>query len=904
MRRCASVLSLFVLGLSSILPPSAYSQTGSLYGTLHDAESGEELLGANVLIVGTTIGAVTDVEGKYLIRNVPPGTYHVRFSYVGYAAKMVEGVEVKPGGAVKLDVNLSVETVNQEEVVVTAERLISTEAAVLADRKRSGAIGDGISAEQVRRTPDATSGDALKRVTGLSIVDNKFLFIRGVTDRYNATTLDGASVASTEAGRKSFSFDLLPAGLLENTTVVKSATPEMPGDFTGGLVQMSTLEFPDRGVLKLSLSTSHNSMTSGREVGRSSGGGTDWLGRDDGGRAFPGDKSDGTQFAQSLPNTWAPSRRRAPLPLGLTLSGGDRVVFGADDAPQSQLGFIAALTYRSGLQRNERTINDIDQDRYSTGTRDDYSVLWGALANVSYKFSGTDKISFKNSFNQSAEDQITLFRQDDRSNTLENRVTMQSWSQRSIYTAHVQGTHAFPGFAALSLDWRLGLSSSARRDPDRKEVVYYRPLDDPTLPFTVGYNKRSWARLDDRTLSGGVDGAVPFLGGTAKVGAHMERRTSSYGIRYFRGTPDYIGGIPTAMTQLPLESIYAPENFGPGKFLFGEISQPTDNYDGEQWLTAGFLMMDVPLEIAALQFRIVGGARLESFRQDVTIPRPGTPEAPNRLDVTDVLPSLNLTWKMTDALNLRLAYAHSVNRPDFRERAATVYEDFLLNELVAGNPDLARAYARNYDARLEYFPGPGEVIAVSYFTKVITGAIEEQLLFSGTRTRVYFNSERAKNSGWEIELRTSLRALGGYWSNVSIGGNYTRIDSRVDFLQTVGNSSDTRFLAATRPMQGQSPSLINLALYVTDPSLGTSVSLLYNRVGRRLQTVGFLASDIYEEPRDLVDVTLTQPLAAGWDAKVSVRNLTAKDRVLTRDGLEYDRTASGRTVAVQMTYAF
>jgi TonB-dependent receptor len=384
----------------------------------------------------------------------------------------------------------------------------------------------------------------------------------------------------------------------------------------------------------------------------------------------------------------------------------------------------------------------------------------------------------------------------------------------------------------------------------------------------------------------------------------MERRTSSYGIRYFRGTPDYIGGIPTAMTQLPLESIYAPENFGPGKFLFGEISQPTDNYDGEQWLTAGFLMMDVPLEIAALQFRIVGGARLESFRQDVTIPRPGTPEAPNRLDVTDVLPSLNLTWKMTDALNLRLAYAHSVNRPDFRERAATVYEDFLLNELVAGNPDLARAYARNYDARLEYFPGPGEVIAVSYFTKVITGAIEEQLLFSGTRTRVYFNSERAKNSGWEIELRTSLRALGGYWSNVSIGGNYTRIDSRVDFLQTVGNSSDTRFLAATRPMQGQSPSLINLALYVTDPSLGTSVSLLYNRVGRRLQTVGFLASDIYEEPRDLVDVTLTQPLAAGWDAKVSVRNLTAKDRVLTRDGLEYDRTASGRTVAVQMTYAF
>ncbi len=229
-----------------LLTGGAVAQMGSLYGKVHDSKSGEELVGANVLLVGTSLGGSTDIDGKFAIRNVPPGTYSVRFSYIGYTAQVVSAVEVKSGDNLKLDINLTSEDFQQDEVVVTAERVLSTEASVLADRRKSATIGDAISAEQIRKAPDATSGDALKRVTGLTVVDDKFVYVRGVTDRYNGTSLNGVSVSSTntEVDRKSFSFDLVPSALLENTVVVKTATPDLPGDFSGGFVQVNTLDFP------------------------------------------------------------------------------------------------------------------------------------------------------------------------------------------------------------------------------------------------------------------------------------------------------------------------------------------------------------------------------------------------------------------------------------------------------------------------------------------------------------------------------------------------------------------------------------------------------------------------------------------------------------------------------------
>ncbi len=211
-----------------------------------DEETGEELVGANILLVGTTRGGTTDIDGKFSLHGVSVGTYDVRFTYVGYAARIVRGVQVTQAGPVALEITLTPEQFETEEVVVTAERLLSTESAILANRQKAMSIGDGLSAEQIKKAPDATSGDALKRVTGLTIVDNKFVYVRGVTDRYNGTMLNGVPVTSTDTDvdRKSFAFDMIPANLLENTIVVKTATPDLPGDFSGGMVQVNTLDFP------------------------------------------------------------------------------------------------------------------------------------------------------------------------------------------------------------------------------------------------------------------------------------------------------------------------------------------------------------------------------------------------------------------------------------------------------------------------------------------------------------------------------------------------------------------------------------------------------------------------------------------------------------------------------------
>lgn len=895
--RCALLVVLCVSAMRG--------QTGILSGKINDEQTGEEIVGANVLVVGTALGATTDIEGKYQIRNVPAGVHNVRISFVGYATKVVSGVTVMANETLVLNVAIASAAVQADEVVVTAERVLATESALLAERRKSSTIGDGVSIEQVKRTPDATSGDALKRVTGIAIVDNKFVFIRGITDRYNSTTLDGAAITSTEAGKKGFSFDLLPANLIENTMVVKSQSPDMPADFTGGLVQLNTLDFPDRQSIRLSLSASYNDLTTTKDLAASQGS-RSWFGFDDGGRALPAYPGDMTKFAQSLPNTWAPRKITASPNTSFSLAYGDR--YSLSDESDDQLGFVGAYTQRNSYQRNERQVHDRDLSRTSIGPRDDYALLWGALANVSYKFGGSNKISWKNSYNHSAEDQVGQFAMRDENNGQDLQFTTINYSQRSQYNGQLAGEHTFPSLGALSLQWRGSVSSSARQDPDRKEAVYYRVLDDPSSPYTVGYNKRSWSWLNDRTLGGSIDFSLPLTSlGKVKWGVLTEGRKTNYNIRYFRGTPDYFGGIPDSLTQLPLAHVYSPQNYGPGKFLFAETSLPSDSYEGEQTLYAGYLMTDLPFEILEENFRFAGGARVENWSQTVIVPKtmtPGGPVTRNLYKVVDVLPSFNLTYLVRDDMNVRVAYSHSVNRPEFRERAPVIFEDFLRNEIVGGNLDLARAYVRNYDVRFEFFPNVGEVLALSYFEKHISGAIEEQLLFSGTRTRVYFNSGNTKNAGWELEFRTSLDFLGGYLKNFSITGNYTRITSRVEYQLTTGNSSNTQIVQASRPMQGQSPYMINLSLLFTEPTVGTTVSLLYNKFGRRLNTVGFNAADIYEEAREAVDVALIQPIIQGLEGKFTIKNLTGKDKVLTRDDFPYERINAGTTYSLQLSKAF
>jgi outer membrane receptor protein involved in Fe transport len=315
-------------------------------------------------------------------------------------------------------------------------------------------------------------------------------------------------------------------------------------------------------------------------------------------------------------------------------------------------------------------------------------------------------------------------------------------------------------------------------------------------------------------------------------------------------------------------------------------------------------MFDLPFSIAAEQFRLVGGARLEVAEQHVRVPKTlvsGGPVDETILRNKDILPSANLTYLMNPVTNLRITYSHSVNRPEFRELASTGFYDFIKYEMVGGNPDLRRALAQNFDVRVEVFPDPGEILAVSFFRKQIKDAIEEKLVQAATRTRTWFNSDDASNVGWEFEVRKSFSFFGDAGRMFSVTGNYTTIKSSVDVFQTIGNSTNTQTIKSTRPMQGQSPYIINLSLLFSNPALGTSVNLLYNKFGRRLDAVGFLAADVYEEPREIMDFAVTQPVSWGMEFKVTVKNLNNSARLLTRDGILYEKTRTGLTYSLQIS---
>jgi outer membrane receptor protein involved in Fe transport len=897
-------LLLIILGIACGAQTAA-AQNATVYGRVYDGQSGEEIIGANVLLVGTSLGASTDLDGKYVIKNVPAGTYDLRVSYVGYATKTVSGLEIKQGESVKLDMSVDQKLVTADEVVVTAERVLSTEASVLAGRKKAAFIGDGISAEQMKRTPDATSGDALKRVTGIAIVDNKFVYVRGITDRYNGTTLDGASVTSTEVGKKSFSFDLIPSNLLENTNVVKSATPDLPGDFSGGLVQLNTLDFPTGQVVKLGLGSSYNDVATSRDFLVSQGGSRDWLGFDDGTRDLPPQTGSLTELAQSLPNNWAPRTTRAPYNGSFALSYGDQFTFG-DQTNESQLGVIGSLSYSNSFQRTEVKIHELTSGGYLLrrydGRKDKYSVLWGAIANLSYKITPLHKVSFKNSYSNSGEDDIGQYEGEDGNTGNEERRTTQRWTQRSVYTGQLAGEHNFPMLGGLQMQWRAMVSSSVRTDPDRKLIPYVRQIGSaPDDPFFVTTSDRSWERANDRTTGLGVDFSVPVFDWKTKFGALVERRQADYKIRAYR----IQGGAGTqfGLYTLPIDSVYRPENFGPTGFRFFESpSNATSFYDAEQEVIAGYGMIDVPFSLMDQRFRFVSGARLENSTQDLytTVSLSNPARSKEQLKKIDILPSANLTYLVNDITNVRLAYSQTVNRPEFRELAPVAYYDFDRLETVYGNPGLQRALIRNYDARFEIFPGIGELIAVSYFHKVLTSPIEEIIDVSSTPIRTYTNSDRATNRGVELEFRKSLDFLGGYLGNFMITGNYTRIESEVEVLNEI---TPGVFEISTRPLQGQSPYMINVAVLFTEPASRTSVSVLYNKNGRRIDAVGSSISepDIYEEPRDLIDVSITQQMFTMFEAKFSIKNLNGKDEVLTKREQFYRSHSRGTSYSLSLS---
>ncbi len=895
-------------------------QKGTISGSTTDKTNNEVLIGTNVSIMGTDFGAASDLDGHYFIRNILPGTYRLKFSFISYQTIIIGNVVVTAGNDTKINVALPPLALETKEVVVTAEALKTSEFSVLNIQKNSSNILDGISAELINKNNSSDGTDVLKRMTGITISDGRYAYIRGVSDRYNNTLLNGSSLPSTDPEKKSFSYDLFPANLIENLISSKTATPDKPADFSGGLIEIQTIEFPSKLIMNFSASSSYNSQTSFKDFVSYNGGNRDWSGMDDGARLLPSSinwqkvgrgnytseelQSIGLAFA----NNWQTNSTTAPIKGNFKINLGNSYNFS-----KGVLGFITSFNYS-----NNDEITKLENNYYTfDGPRFEYkgfnyanAVAWNGMLNLSLKLGQSHKVSLKNIYNQNMENETTLFEGPSYYFPDYRKSTSLRFISRALFSTQFIGEHHFGLLKGLSADWNLNYGNSKRDEPDARRYVYSRDLYEPESAFRFlldqSLSTRFYGNLDDTNLGASMNLGMKLFKNPSlpdvKFGFHYDKKERTFDARTF-GFWNVPGGNFMAEDQLmtkSVEEIFAPQNFGNRFIEVIEITKASDSYNSKQFVTSGYLMTHFTL---FSDLKVITGVRYEKSEQKLNSYTVTNEPMSVNSTYNDVLPSLNLAYAFTEKLNIRAAFSKTLARPEFRELAPFSYFDFLTYELVEGNPELKRSLITNLDLRFEYYPSNLELLAVSGFYKKFDDPIEQVLIAASAfqPIRSYENAKEATNFGLEVEIKKRLDFISPYLNCISFVGNVSLINSEISL--NGGNG----FQVTKRPLQGQADYISNFGLYYEDISGKWGASLIYNRVGEKISRVGFAnLGDIIELPRNQIDFSGSAKLFENITLKLSAKDLLNQDHKFIQRAPEGDKTAelrtTGRVVSLGLTY--
>jgi TonB-dependent receptor len=868
-----------IIAIALLFPLSMLAQKGTIAGKIIDAKLADALIGVTVRLDEGAGGAITDFDGNYTIANVPVGTHKISVNYTGYTPKTIEEIVVKENEATTVDVPMEeAASTSIAEVVIVAKASRESQSALTILQKTSSTIGDGISSESIKRTPDRTTGDVIRRVSGASIQDGKFAVIRGLNDRYNVAMLNGALLSSTEPDRKAFSFDLFPSSMLDNLVIVKTASPDLPGEFAGGAILVSTKDIPETSFLQANVSGGYNSVTTFKPFLAGESGGSDWLGQDDGTRALPDafpsaadfkaqSKDERYRSTKEFPNDWAINEKSSARPnMGFQLSGG----YVTDPAKKNQFGATLGVSYANSnrLQQGSRSDYDVAGRLFNYSDKQfRNNVLWGALFNTALKINKTHKIGLQATYSTNADNIIS-----DRSGydfEQQRKVTSTAieYTENHLLTSRLYGEHQLSE-KGMRLSWGGGLNRSTRDVPSLRRMFYSINFED-TLDPSIKYRAyvpfgsadpyrsgRFYSSLEENTVNGNVDLSIPFTIGnqkqSVKIGGLYQSRDRQFDARVMGYVLGNFIQFDYNLLNLPQDSLFTPNNIGEQGFIMDDITNLSDSYEGQSNLVAGYVMLDNKV---AERLRITWGGRVESFRQQVqTGTFGGTPLSVDTT-ITTFLPSFNITYSLTEKQQLRLSGSKTVCRAEFRELAPFSFYDFYLNANVVGNPSLTQGSIYNADVRYEVYPGQNQLFSVSLFYKKFNNPIE--FVFSaqgaGTRTFSFNNVKSANNYGLELELRKNFDFVGlerlVFFSNASF------IRSSIDLSQGVSFFDDTRAL------QGQSPYIVNAGFTYNLVNLGLSTTIVYNVIGDRIAQVGTVGyGDIYERRRHLLDFYINKRL--------------------------------------------
>ncbi len=959
--RIKTILILFV---AAVFSTAAIAQEiGSLTGTIVDESTGEPIIGASVFVEGTVKGAASDIDGVYSIKNIESGTYVLVVSYISYQKQRVTGVEIKAGEVISLDLILSPETEMLGEITVTAEAVLNNEAGLLRHRQKSIAFSDAISAENISNSGAGDAAAAMSKVTGASVVGGKYVYVRGLGDRYTTTQLNGLELPTSDPDRKSFQLDLLPSGLLENIVTLKTFTADKPGNFSGGLVDVTTRAIPDKLYFNLSIKQGYNTSSSFQDILLGDKSDTDWLGYDSGYRAVPGSVNDRDnsdfpsetearlnedaaetldQISRSFNLPFLPTEQATNLNQSYSIGFGNRHDFKND----FQIGY--SINYSYGM--NYSAYDDGRQSRFQLlGQYEDSETLspnidlvdvkgtqtvdWGLLGSFGLVFGSSSKIDFNFLQTQSGENTgryLSGAWEQLNSDNAELRSRVNQYKERDLVSYQASGKHNFSILNNLQIDWNTAYQTNGQEQPDLRflssDARFVIDTNTGAVVDTVLGNDNSqhprparlFRDLNESKYSGTMDITIPISVASQilkfKVGGLYENTERDFTERRF----EYNQGRGFFLNQFESEEDFLNEvgqvgvdSRGRAEFANYVESATTNrsSYDGEQEISALYGMVDFNL-LSSL--KVATGFRYESTDLQ-TASRDTTLMAEDRfgsIKEADLLPSLILIYSLNERSNIRAAVTQTLARPTFREMTPYVSFDFVGDNLFRGNASLERTLITNYDLRLEWYPTSGEVFTVSGFYKKLDNPIERVLRFDiAEKAESVQNVSEASVVGIEFEARKNLGFISHAFSNFQLITNLTFVKSEVDIpeAELIQARETQQNPETTRSLTGQSPYLVNIDLSYFSGEKGISSNLSYNVFGDRLSRVSQgSAPDIFERSYANLNFNASKVIGKYFTLSFSANNLldpkVTYSQIFKGNEYIYNQYRNGRTFSVGVKY--
>lgn len=896
-----------------LLATTVLGQKATITGTVRAKENGtsEPQPFTNVVIKGSTTGASTDLDGNYRFQ-VEPGTHTVVVSLVGYV-NQERTVTLAAGETATIDFELKGEGIEMQTFEITKEKRRDTESAVLMETRNSEQVVNGMGRQQIAKSQDRSAGDVVKRIPGVTMTGDRFIMIRGLAERYNTVTLNDVIAPSLEADKRAFSFDLIPSGALDRIMIHKTAAPELPGEFAGGVIKIGTLGVPEENETRFSYSMSFRNGTTFKPFASSEGSPTDALGFDNGFRQLPSsfptslnsvtDADKLASLGKSLPNNWVANSTNAVPDQRGTFVIARRL---GREGGRNSFGTVNSVDYANTL--TAFTANNYNYNAFDAGTQrsdtiysyKDRESIRNArvtlLSNWTALLGKRTKLEFRNLLNQLGEERTTERTGRDLDGGFDVRNFAYRWQQRSIYSGQLHGRHDLANDRTV-VEWTAGYGFAKGKEPDYRRVRTTRPLDqaDSDTPYQVQVPPtastadagRYYSELNENVITAraDVEHALPQGSGNntfkLRAGFFTELKDRDFSARWMSFSRSNFAQFDQDLLQQSLDQVFSEPNINTTTgFKLVEGTNPSDSYSASSNLLSAYAGASVNFGKLAT---VSGGVRVENNTQELTSGTYNGGRVNVNNEVLSILPSINASYNVGERSLVRVAASNTVNRPEFRELAPFNYYDFSNNTSLFGNPELKTAKIMNIDARWELYPSTTEVFSVGAFYKDFTDPIEMFFVSStggGTRSFTYGNADRATSLGIELEARHTLSFLtkADWGKRLGVTFNGSLIQSRVDLGdQAVGQKQE-------RPMMGQSPYVANAGLYYEVSEKKLRVSALWNVFGMRLYAVGSdLFPDIYEMPRNSLDVTAMKGLGEHFEVKLGFQDILNQQMLLVQD---------------------